>query len=36
MTIPVFQQITLPLLRLLEDKREHSLRQVIAFCVQIA
>jgi len=29
MTIPVFQQIMLPLLRLLEDKQEHSLRQVI-------
>ena len=29
MTIPVFQQITLPLLQLLEDKQEHSLRQVI-------
>lgn len=29
MTIPVFQQITLPLLQLLQDKHEHSLRQVI-------
>ena len=29
MTIPVFQQIKLPLLKLLEDKQEHSLRQVI-------
>ena len=29
MTIPVFQQIMLPLLQLLEDKQEHSLRQVI-------
>jgi len=29
MAIPVFQQIMLPLLRLLEDKQEHSLRQVI-------
>jgi restriction system protein len=29
MTIPVFQQITLPLLQLLEDKQEHSLRQII-------
>jgi restriction system protein len=29
MAIPVFQQITLPLLQLLEDKQEHSLRQVI-------
>jgi restriction system protein len=29
MAIPVFQQITLPLLQLLEDKHEHSLRQVI-------
>ena len=29
MAIPVFQQITLPLLRLLEDKQEHSLRQII-------
>jgi restriction system protein len=29
MTIPVFQQIMLPLLQLLEDRQEHSLRQVI-------
>ena len=29
MAIPVFQQITLPLLQLLEDKQEHSLRQII-------
>jgi len=29
MTIPVFQQIMLPLLQLLQDKQEHSLRQVI-------
>ena len=29
MAIPVFQQVTLPLLRLLEDKQEHSLRQII-------
>jgi restriction system protein len=29
MTIPLFQQIMLPLLQLLEDKQEHSLRQVI-------
>jgi restriction system protein len=29
MPIPVFQQITLPLLQLLEDKQEHSLRQII-------
>ena len=29
MAIPVFQQIMLPLLKLLEDKQEHSLRQVI-------
>jgi restriction system protein len=29
MAIPTFQQITLPLLKLLEDKQEHSLRQVI-------
>ncbi len=29
MTIPVFQQIMLPLLQLLEDKQEHSLRQII-------
>ena len=29
MTIPVFHQIMLPLLHLLEDKQEHSLRQVI-------
>jgi len=29
MAIPVFQEITLPLLKLLEDKQEHSLRQVI-------
>ncbi len=29
MTIPVFQQIMLPLLKLLEDKQEHSLRQII-------
>ena len=29
MAIPVFQQIMLPLLQLLEDKQEHSLRQVI-------
>lgn len=29
MTIPVFQQITLPLLQFLEDKQEHSLRQII-------
>jgi restriction system protein len=29
MAIPVFQQITLPLLKLLEDKQEHSLREVI-------
>jgi restriction system protein len=29
MTIPAFQQIMLPLLQLLEDKQEHSLRQVI-------
>lgn len=29
MAIPVFQQIMLPFLQLLEDKQEHSLRQVI-------
>jgi restriction system protein len=29
MAIPVFQQIMLPLLKLLEDKQEHSLRQII-------
>jgi len=29
MAIPVFQQIMLPLLKLLKDKQEHSLRQVI-------
>jgi restriction system protein len=29
MAIPVFQQVTLPLLQLLEDKQEHSLRQII-------
>ena len=29
MTIPVFQQVMLPLLQLLQDKQEHSLRQVI-------
>jgi len=29
MAIPVYQQITLPLLQLLGDKQEHSLRQVI-------
>jgi restriction system protein len=29
MGIPLFQQITLPLLKLLEDKQEHSLREVI-------
>ena len=29
MAIPVFQEIMLPLLKLLEDKQEHSLRQVI-------
>ena len=29
MAIPVFHQIMLPLLQLLEDKQEHSLRQVI-------
>lgn len=29
MGIPVFHQIMLPLLQLLEDKQEHSLRQVI-------
>ena len=29
MAIPLFHQITLPLLRLLEDKQEHSLRQII-------
>src|SRR4030043_2427478 len=29
MAIPVFQQIILPLLKFLEDKKEHSLRQVI-------
>jgi len=28
-TIPVFQEIMLPLLHLLQDKQEHSLRQVI-------
>jgi restriction system protein len=29
MAIPVFQEIMLPLLKLLEDKQEHSLREVI-------
>ena len=29
MAIPVFQQIMLPLLQLLNDKQEHSLRQII-------
>src|SRR4030042_2288518 len=29
MAIPVFQQIMLPLLQLLKDKQEHSLRQII-------
>lgn len=29
MAIPVFQQIMLPLLQLLQDRQEHSLRQVI-------
>ena len=29
MSIPVFQQIMLPLLQLLQDRQEHSLRQVI-------
>lgn len=29
MAIPVFQQMTLPLLQLLGDKQEHSLRQII-------
>ena len=35
MTIPVFQQIMLPLLRLLEDKQEHSLRQVIDSLIKL-
>lgn len=29
MTIPVFQEIMLPLLQLLADKQEHSLREAI-------
>ena len=29
MAIPLFHQIMLPLLKLLEDKQEHSLRQTI-------